>query len=176
VLYFVRHGESQGNIDNIFAGPGYPAPLTRKGRSQALAAGRDILSRKLKIDHIVASPMERAKETAEIIAATIGYKLSAIRYEARLAEHDMGILNGKSMEEITSGRQIIEAPGAETPLAFQQRVLEAIEEIASLKGNVLIVSHGGVGRILEATRSLADLRDFYDIAGYPNAVLVELKL
>jgi broad specificity phosphatase PhoE len=168
--------ESRANIENIFAGPGYPAPLTAKGRRQAKIAGQDILDRRISIDHIIASPMERAKETATIIADRIGFDLEAIRYDHRLVEHDMGSLNGKTMEGITRGRQIIEAPGAERPIDFQKRVLAAMEDIKALSGNVLIVSHGGVGRILEATRNGSNLYDFYDLAGYPNAIVIDLQL
>jgi len=86
----------------------------------------------------------------------------------------MGSLNGKTMAGIVSSQQIVEAPGAEAPLAFQRRVVEAMKEIVQLDGDVLIVSHGGVGRILEASRLRSNLRDFYDIKGYPNATVIKL--
>ena len=174
MIYFVRHGESQANVDNIFAGPGYPAPLSHKGREQAKAAGFELKSNNTIIDYIVASPMERAKETAMIIADVIDFNTDSIRYDDRLAEHDMGSLNGKTMIGVTMGRQITEAEGAESPEDFQRRVLEALRALATLPGNVLIVSHGGVGRIVEATRKGIELADFYDIAGYPNAKVILL--
>lgn len=120
--------------------------------------------------------MECAKETATIIADTIGFDLEAIRYDHRLVEHDMGSLNGKTMEGIIHGRQIVEAPEAERPIDFQKRVLAAMEDIKALSGNVLIVSRGGVGRTLEATRNGSNLYDFYDLAGFPDAVVIDLQL
>lgn len=177
MFYFVRHGESQANVDNIFAGPGYPAPLSSLGRAQATAAGNELKNKGIVVDYIIASSMGRAKETATIIADTIGFDPANIQYDDRLVEHDMGSLNGKTMEGITTGHQIVEADGAEDPRAFQRRVLGSLRDLATLSGNVLIVSHGGVGRIIEATRiNLKDLRDFYDIEGYPNAQVVSLEL
>lgn len=73
MIYFVRHGQSQANVDNVFAGPRLSAPLTTIGKKQAEAAGQRILDEKLRIGRIITSPIERAHETAQFIARTIGY-------------------------------------------------------------------------------------------------------
>lgn len=66
-VYFVRHGESEGNIGPIRQTG--ESPLTERGRAQAeFVATR---CAKLPIDIIVSSTMTRARQTAEIIHAHI---------------------------------------------------------------------------------------------------------
>lgn len=64
-IYFVRHGRTE-NVSNIIYGrmPGYP--LSSEGRSEANKAG-ELLANK-NISQIYTSPLERAFQTAEIIA------------------------------------------------------------------------------------------------------------
>ncbi len=173
-IYFVRHGESQANVDRLFVGPRFPSPLTAKGREQARLAGEHIKAEGLTIDRIISSPIERAKDTAAIIAQTIGFNPAAIQYDARLAEYDMGILDSHPLAGVTP-QQLVSAPNAEDPLAFQRRVVDCIREIQSLPGTTLVVSHAGVGRIIQATRQGSNPRDFYGIPGYPNAQVVKLE-
>lgn len=63
-IYFVRHGESEGNKANYHQTA--DTPLTELGRKQAKAIARRMP--KYSIDLVYASPMSRARETAEIIA------------------------------------------------------------------------------------------------------------
>lgn len=56
-VYFVRHGESEGNVTPVFQTP--DSPLSKKGREQAFHIAQR-LSR-LSFNVLVASPMERAK-------------------------------------------------------------------------------------------------------------------
>lgn len=174
MIYFLRHGQSQANADGVFAGPTYHAPLTKQGREQARLEGERIKAEGMVINLIVSSPIERAKETAEIIARAIGFDVSKIQYDARLAEYDMGALSGKPKKGV-SPRQRTSADGAEDPKVFQNRVMTCMQEIASLPGNTLVVGHAGVAGIIEATRLGSDLRDFYN-EGYPNAQIVQLNL
>lgn len=174
MIYFLRHGQSQANADGLFAGPTYQAPLTGQGREQARLEGERIKAEGIVIDRIIASPIERAKDTAEIIATAIGFDVSKIQYDARLAEYDMGALSGKPKEGV-SPRQRTSAEGAEDPKAFQNRVMTCLKELAQLPGNTLVVGHAGVAGIIEATRLGSDLRDFYN-EGYPNARATQISI
>lgn len=173
MVFFVRHGQSQANVDNVFAGPVYYAPLTTHGREQAKLAGEDLLQKNIAIDHIVASPIDRAKDTAVIIANTIGYDTDQITYDKRLVEYDMGELSGTTMEGVTP-EQRITAKGAQDPAEFQGKVISCIDELKSLPGNTLVVSHAGVGRMIEATRIGLDARKVFEVEPQPNAKVVEL--
>lgn len=174
MLYFARHGQSQANVDAVFAGPHFRAPLTKLGIEQAETEARRILDEHIHIDQIVASPIERALQTAQIIARAIGIDPNDIRIDPRLAEYDMGELSGKPMEGVTP-EQRVSAAGAENPKAFQGRVQEALDATALLAGNTLIVSHAGVGRMIEATKQGIEPARFYELEGYPNAQVVKLE-
>jgi broad specificity phosphatase PhoE len=93
-LYFIRHGESEGNRDGIIQGRN-PSRLTHNGRSQAKEAGDWFRSRSL--DLILTSPLARALETAEIIAAEAG--VTSIRTTEELTEIDTGIFSGLTFEQ-----------------------------------------------------------------------------
>ena len=64
-LYFVRHGESEWNVLKKICGQ-TDVPLTDKGREQARTSAAKIIERGIKADEIWCSPLQRAKETAEI--------------------------------------------------------------------------------------------------------------
>jgi probable phosphoglycerate mutase len=67
-VYFVRHGQSEDNAAPVFQSP--DSPLSELGRSQARrVAGR---VSKLSFEALIASPFQRAKETAEAIARVTG--------------------------------------------------------------------------------------------------------
>jgi len=73
-LVLVRHGESRATVDRIVAGHNTCKGLTDRGRLQAEAL-RDRLARTGELaatTRLVASLMERARETAEIIAPALG--------------------------------------------------------------------------------------------------------
>ena len=65
LIYFVRHGETENNANNIRQGP--EGPLSEKGREQALATAKRFPKEKGHPEVIIASPYERTKETAAII-------------------------------------------------------------------------------------------------------------
>jgi broad specificity phosphatase PhoE len=68
IVYFVRHGQSVDNVAPVFQSPN--SPLNEKGKKQAGSIA-DRVS-KLWFDALIASPFERAKQTAETIAKATG--------------------------------------------------------------------------------------------------------
>lgn len=81
LIYFVRHGETEANAEGVRQGPG--GHLTPKGREQALETAKRFPKGKGRPQAIIASPYERTKETAEIIAAELGMK---VKYSDLLVE------------------------------------------------------------------------------------------
>lgn len=73
LIYFVRHGESKLNAEGIRQGP--DGPLSEKGVAQALAAAKRFPKEKGRPQIIIASPYERTKETAGIIAKELNLKV-----------------------------------------------------------------------------------------------------
>jgi len=173
MLYFIRHGQSRANVDRVFAGSRYYAPLTVQGKAQAGQVGQRLFDEHIHIDRIIASPIERALQTAQIIAQSIGIDPDEVRIDPRLAEYDMGELSGKPLAGV-SAVEIVSAPGAEDPLAFRRRVHTALDDAKSLPGNTLLVSHAGVGRMIEAIQQGLEPARFYEIEAYPNIQIVPL--
>jgi broad specificity phosphatase PhoE len=87
-IYFIRHGESEANVAKIH-GFG-DALLTKRGRAQA----EDVAERvsKLPIEAIVASSMDRARDTAEAMARKLKlpYETSDLFVECRGPQQIMG--------------------------------------------------------------------------------------
>ena len=66
LIYFVRHGETEKNALGVRQGP--EGPLTERGRAQALETAKRFPQKKGSPQVIIASPYERTRETAGIIA------------------------------------------------------------------------------------------------------------
>jgi len=63
-VYFIRHGQSEGNLNKIHQG--LDVPLSEKGKKQAVLVAKRL--KNVNVDVIYASPYLRTKQTAEIIA------------------------------------------------------------------------------------------------------------
>jgi len=100
-LYLVRHGESAGNVNPVLPRREDP-PLTDRGRAQARAAARALAPRG--IARVFSSPLRRARETAQAIAADIGV---AVEIVDGLTEVDMGSLSDPRTPEERALRDAI---------------------------------------------------------------------
>src|SRR5262245_48544183 len=93
-IFFVRHGESEANVQRIFSNRGWKHPLTVIGREQVRA-----LAKKLEKQGVVAiytSPVRRAVGSAEILTERLGI---AYEIEPALAEYDVGIYEDRPHAE-----------------------------------------------------------------------------
>jgi len=174
MIYFVRHGESEANAADVLAGSQIDSPITEHGRDQARLAADYLKNRHIHIDHIVSSPMQRTRETAEIIAKVIGIDLEDIEYDQRLIEHDCGSLTGHSTH--ISSVELVTAPGTESAEDLLSRAQSALRDIANLPGNVLIVSHAGIGRMIISKHRDLDIRHYNEVEGIDNGSVVALDL
>lgn len=172
-ILFLRHGESEANKQGVFAGKTNNAPLTPLGIEQAKAAAADLAGRH--IDRIYTSPLTRAHQTALAFTSAAGLSPELVQPDDRITEYDMGSLTGTPYHQITSA-ELVAATGAEDPTSFQARVLDFLREYKDAPGYTLLVSHAGVGRIIEASKRGIDPAEFYNLPHYPNAHLVELEL
>jgi broad specificity phosphatase PhoE len=96
-ITFLRHGESTGNVENRLQGLS-DFPLSEAGRAQARALGERWQAEGLTFDTAITSPLSRARETAEIVAAAL--KIPAFELEPLWVERDMGKRSGMTMDEI----------------------------------------------------------------------------
>jgi probable phosphoglycerate mutase len=171
MIYFVRHGLSEANVRKVFAGQRDNSLLTEKGREQAFEVGKEILRQSLSIDRIVSSSSKRSFETAEIISRELNFDASKIIVDDRIIEYDMGSLSGTPWGIISSAI-LVKAKGAEDPHVFCERVSSCSKELIGLGGNTLLVSHGGVGRMLETIRENKNAELFYDMPIMLNASVI----
>lgn len=150
-FWFLRHGETDWNAATLAQGstdvPLNATGLAQARRAAAVLAGRGVAS-------LVASPLARARVTAEVVAAVLGLPVSL---DADLREANFGAEEGRPMTD-WFGRWIAgeETPaGAEPFLALRQRAVAAINRALALRQPVLVVAHGGLFRALRAEMGLA---------------------
>jgi broad specificity phosphatase PhoE len=94
-IILLRHGESVGNAENRFQGQ-YDFPLSGKGRLQAQALAERWKNEGMTFDRCIASPLLRARQTAEIVTAALNIPLE---FDDDWKELDNGELAGLRREE-----------------------------------------------------------------------------
>ena len=150
VYYFtlLRHGESVGNAQARWQGQS-DYPLTERGRAQARALAERWESEAVRFDLVIASPLVRARETAEIVAAALDVK---VELDPIWMERDIGEMEGLTIEEVRQKPQ----PSYVTPYnsiggdgegdwELFLRAGKALHDLLRRPaGSYLIVSHGGM--------------------------------
>jgi probable phosphoglycerate mutase len=103
-LCFVRHGESEANVLKVISNRGLIHPLTDLGREQAAQLARSLAD--VHFARIYASPLLRARQTAEIVSAALSVP---VEFADALREPDCGIAEGRSDEAAWAERNRISA-------------------------------------------------------------------
>jgi probable phosphoglycerate mutase len=160
-VLLVRHGQSEWNAAGRWQGQADP-PLSELGRAQARAAAHSLGA----LDAVYASDLQRASETAEIIAAALS--LGPVLVDPDLRERNAGEWSGLTREEIherypgylpddrhrafaPDGGEPKRPPGWETDEALRVRAFRGLERIHAQvpDGDVLAVTHGGLIYVIE---------------------------
>jgi probable phosphoglycerate mutase len=148
-LILVRHGESSGNRDRIFATSPHNLPLTELGYRQAHLAAKRI-AELFSAELVVASAYLRASETARIIAGALALPLEI---EPDLHEREIGAHRGRSYDSfLTEPDYDPQRPwawkpqGGESYEEVQARAAPILDRLAAAHPvrDVVVVSHGGV--------------------------------
>ena len=157
-LYIVRHGETEGNVQDIIVGQS-DSPLTEQGVGQAHTVANEL--QHIAFDAIFSSDLPRAQRTAEIIKLD---REIAVQTSKLLREHTYGHYEGKPWknlekelsEEIKKREMLSEEAwwhhrltnDMETFEESATRFITQLREIAvAYPGKtVLVVSHGGCMR------------------------------
>jgi broad specificity phosphatase PhoE len=158
-FYFVRHGESEANIRRIISNHASPFALTSPGREQAHALARSLGD--VPVRAIFSSPVRRARETAEILAACFH---QTYRVTEALREYDCGILEEKSDAEswrlhseiaedwVSHHNHSRKPEGAESFLDIRNRFVPFIEHLTRNGSNrhdhIFLVGHGGLFHLM----------------------------
>ena len=149
-LILLRHGETDNTVAQLFCGPGGTDPgLNDVGREQALRAAA-ALAAAVEVDVLLASPMRRTRETADVVAAALDQPVEVVD---GFRECSFGDWDGYSLQEVQQ-RWPAEAeawlasheanpPGGESLVEVQQRVEEALGRVLSTYAGktVVVVSH-----------------------------------
>jgi ribonuclease H / adenosylcobalamin/alpha-ribazole phosphatase len=172
----LRHGQTRLSTEQRFAGT-VDVPLTETGVRQAEAAAARLAARG-GLDLIVTSPLQRARQTADVVAAATG---AAVQPEEGFREGGFGKWEGLSFAEASSqwpeemaawlARPGTSPPGGESFADVAHRVGVALDELLAAQParTVLIVSHLTpvreiVARALLAPSPEALLRMHLDVA------------
>jgi probable phosphoglycerate mutase len=152
IFHLVRHGEHVWRGRGILAGRSAGVGLTAEGRAQIVAVGERLAGEE--IVALYASPLQRTRESAEILAARL-----ALPVQSRddLIELDFGEWTGLTFDEVRrdrrweawrSCRSLAALPGGESMREAQRRTVDALAELhrTHQHGTVAVVSHGDVIR------------------------------
>ena len=146
-LILVRHGQTEMNAQSLYFGKLNP-PLNDLGISQAYQAKEKLLD--IDYDIIYSSPLERAKQTAEIC----NYLDKEIIFDSNLEEINFGIFEGLTFKQI-SEKYLVEVKKmkedwkeynyvtGESPKEMFQRAVSFLKTLDFSKNN-LIVAHWGI--------------------------------
>jgi broad specificity phosphatase PhoE len=168
LLYYVRHGLTDWNLAGRLQGH-RDTPLNQTGRAQAARCGeilRDLFAR---VDRpaahydYVSSPLGRARDTMEILRATLGLPPAGYAIEPRLTEISFGEWEGLTYPEVMLRDPDVVAkreadkweflpPGGEN---YRQLALRVGAWYATLKHDTVVCAHGGTGRALVALLDIA---------------------
>lgn len=164
-LYFVRHGETQYNVEKRIQGF-CDSPLTERGIFQAKSVGKGLAN--INFKEAYSSDSQRVLDTAKY---AIGDRDIPLIVDPRIKEMNFGVLESLIEEEIFAQHgNILEnlfsfkdlnasAPEGESYVQLFTRTLNAVEDIIKKHtldgGNILIFSHGiTIGNyILQVTKS-----------------------
>jgi broad specificity phosphatase PhoE len=152
-ILLVRHGETDWNAEGRIQGQ-TNSSLNERGREQARALAEQLAGEQ--IDAVYASDLDRARETAEILALRLDLP---VVLDPALRERNFGSWEGKTVAELEE-----QSPGAwarwregnegegdvEDHLALAERVRDAIRRLAAAHPGerILVVAHGGVIRVI----------------------------
>lgn len=186
-LFLLRHGETDWNKEWKLQGF-TDIPLNEKGIAQAQEAAKRYAD--LPFDVVISSPLQRALNTARIIAEPHGL---SVKTDSRLREICLGDLEGKKVEETdldpllkTARDNFFNHPELYVPTGDGESLddldkrcrdfLEDVKKSYDSNCNILVSGHGALCKgIVRAAKSLP-IEDFWKSGLQDNCGLVELDL
>jgi ribonuclease H / adenosylcobalamin/alpha-ribazole phosphatase len=147
VTHLLRHGQTEHTPERRFSGRN-DLPLSRTGRAEAEAAAQR--AKDLGVEVVLASPLRRTRETAEIVAGALGLPVTL---DDDLVELDFGDLEGLTFEEARSRHPLaarrflddvtVAAPRGESIADVSARVARVRRRVLAEHAGrtVLVVSH-----------------------------------
>jgi len=146
-IYLARHSETGWALSGRHTGR-TDIPLTDRGEADALKLGERLKG--LSFAHVLTSPLQRAKRTAEIAGFA-----STLVDESGLLEWNYGDYEGMKSVEIrlkNPGWHLFRdgCPGGESPEQIAARADELLQRVNALHGTVILFAHGHILRVVGA--------------------------
>ncbi len=179
MIYLLRHGEVPNTKPRRFVGQ-RELPLTPHGRAQA-AWWRDRLA-EVEFQAVYSSDLGRCRQTAEIVTGGGEYQLVPALREITLGQWE-GLLVSEVEERFPGeyekrGSNIAghRPAGGESFADLAARAVPAFEEIAAdAEGDILVVGHAGVNRVILCHSLGLELAKLFNIElNYCSLNLLEL--
>ena len=146
MLYVIRHGQTARNKAKVLQGH-YDEPMNQEGFAQARAAYERFAAAGLRFDKVYTSPLQRAIQTAQIVAPGVPQVV-----DARLIEIDCGPYEGMDLlapapEVIAFFRDFRNVPapeGMESLESIIARIGAFLADVhdEALDANILVSTHG----------------------------------
>lgn len=188
-LILIRHGETQKHKGKIFLGQ-KDIPLSVEGKEQCTHVGLEMQHFDVQTDKVYTSTLKRAVESARIIARILGDAYSVVEIP-EFSEMALGHWDGMYVSDVKEqfpdeykkrGEDLVNYKiddDAENFVELQERVMKKLNElIASTEGDIVLVTHSGVLRVikcelankpLEYIKRIRFDRGTYDIIELPAA-------
>ncbi len=178
MIFLVRHGETPLTPMRKFSGVGPLDPeLTEKGRSEAAQVAKEV--KKISPDVLIASPLRRTRETAEIISKEVGLN---IEIDEMWRECDFGIWDGMSIAEVKEtypdeyamwvSTSSFAPPGGESYESAMARAVQGLISIAAdyPHQKVCVVTHNGMIKTALAAAIKAEPSAIFNLDVSPASI------
>lgn len=184
-IYLARHGQDLDNANGILNGR-RDQPLTAIGFDQARQLAEKIKAAGLQFDKIYCSPLRRAFQTAQVIAAML--EVNPPDQLELLIERDFGVMSGLPAREIetlcaphilktNTITYFLSPEGAETFPALLTRAEKLLAMLSQIHKDetILLVTHGDIGKMLYAAFYRLEWQETLSSFHFGNSELLELS-
>ena len=156
-IYFIRHGETDWNALSRYQGQA-DVPMNENGRAQARRNGETLRALMPRIGALnyVASPLQRARETMEIVRAAMGLPAHAYALDERLKEIHYGRWQGIFAKDLPD----VDPTGLEARQhdtfrwrpeqgeSYEDLMERAVAWLDDVSEDTVVSAHGGISRVL----------------------------
>lgn len=179
-VLLLRHGETALNRSGALRGQ-VDVPLSALGEREAARLARRVRD-EYALTALYASPLSRARATAEAVAVATGV---AVEIDARFSDLDYAGWAGRCVETFSTAERDafhrwqrqpdVPLPGADDPHAAQRRAFDGlVERTRSRDGCIAIVTHDAILQLLLCRILGIDLRSYRGLVQH-TATLNELS-
>jgi broad specificity phosphatase PhoE len=183
-LYFSRHGETEANVEKRYQGVALDTPLTPRGREQAEAIAKILRHHVVDVAALkyVASPLERARTTMEIIRTQLGLPPKDYSTDLRLREINLGAWDGlthkeaRALDPVVFNKREADKWNVRVPRgeSYADVARRAERWLLGVKRDTFAVTHGGFTRILRGLFAGLNAKEISDL-DEPQGVVFRVR-